>query len=67
MLNSFFLNIGMLIMCMYALYEWSWNVLAFYMVIVVVIMALGYVSLDLKGNHYPVWQPITDVVVYSGQ
>ena len=57
----------MLIMRMYALYERSRKVLAFYIVIVVVVVAVGCVSLDLRGNRYPVWQPIADVGVYSGQ
>ena len=57
----------MLIMRMYALYERSRKVLAFYVVIVVIAMALGCVSLNLRRNQYPVWHPIADVGVYSGQ
>ena len=64
MLISFFLNIGMLIMRMYALYERSQMVLALYIVIVVVVVAVGCVSLNLRGNQYMVWHPIADVVVY---
>ena len=57
----------MLIMCMYALYEWSRKVLALYIVIAVVTMAIGCVSLNLCGNQYKVWHPIADAMVYSGQ
>ena len=52
-------------MHMYALYDRSWKVLAFYIVTVVIVVAVGCVSLDLRGNHYPVWHPIADIVVNS--
>ena len=45
---------GMLIMRMYALYDRSRKVLALYIVIVVVAVAVGCVSFNLRGNHYPV-------------
>ena len=57
----------MLIMRMYALYGQSRKVLGFYIVIVVVVVAVGCVSLNLRGNQNPAWHPIADVVVYSGQ
>ena len=57
----------MLIMRMYALYERSRKVLALYIVIVVVTLAIACVSLNLRRNQHPVWHPIADVVVYSGQ
>ena len=57
----------MLIMRMYALYDRSRKVLAFYIIVVAAVMAVGCVSLNLRGNQYLVWYPITDVVIYSGQ
>ena len=57
----------MLIMRMYALYERSRKVLAFYIVIGVVVVAMGCVSLNLRGNQYPVLHLIADGVVHSGQ
>ena len=44
----FSLNIGMLIMRMYALYDRSRKVLAFYIVIAAVVVAVGCVSLNLS-------------------
>ena len=44
----------MLIMRMYALYERSRKVLALYIVITVAAVAVGSVSLNLRGNQYPV-------------
>jgi len=51
MLIYFSLNIGMLIMRMYALYERSRKVLALYIGVGVVIVIMGCVSLSLRGNH----------------
>ena len=45
------LNIGMLIMRMYALYEQSRKVLALYIGVGVVIVIVGCVSLSLRENH----------------
>ena len=67
MLIYFFLNTGMLIMRMYALYERSRKVLALYIFIVIIVVAVACVSHNLRGNYYPVWGPNADVVVYSGQ
>ena len=64
MLIYFFLNTGMLIMRMYALYERSRKVLALYIFIVVIVVAVACVSHNLRGNYY---RPNADVVVYSGQ
>ena len=52
MLIYFSLNIGMLIMRMYALYERSRKVLALYIVIVIVVVALACVSLNPRRNQY---------------
>ena len=52
MLILFFLNIGMLTMRMYTLYERSRKVLAFCIVIVVVTVAVACVSLNLRENQY---------------
>ena len=41
-------------MRMYALYERSRKVLAFYIVIGVVVVAVGCVSLNLSRNQHPV-------------
>ena len=67
MLIFFSLNIGMLIMRMYALYDRSRKVLALYIVIAVVAVAVGCVSLNLCTIGTQFWHPIADVVVYSGQ
>ena len=49
--NFLSLNIGMLIMRIYALYEQSRKVLALYIVIVIVMVAVGCVSLNLRESH----------------
>ena len=51
----------------YALYDRSRKVLALYIVIVVIAVGVDSVSLNLRGNQYPVSHPIADLVVYSGR
>ena len=57
----------MLTMRIYALYERSRKVLALYIVISIVNLAVGCVSLNRRENQCPVWHPTADVMVYSGQ
>lgn len=40
---------------MYALYERSRKVLAFYIVFAVIFVILGSVSLNFSDNEYPAW------------
>ena len=51
----------------YALYDRSRKVLALYIVIVVIAVGVDSVSLNLRGNQYPVSHPIADLLVYSGR
>ena len=54
-------------MRMYALYERSRKVLAFYIIIAAVILAADCVSLNLGGNSDLPSHSIADSVEYSGQ
>ena len=53
-------------MRMYALYERSRKVLALYIIIAAVILAVACVSLNLDGNSDLPSRSIADSVVYSG-
>ena len=55
----------MLIIRMYALYERSRKVLSMYIVILVAIVVVFCVSLNLRGNQYPVWHLIADYIVVN--
>lgn len=54
-------------MRVYALYERSQKVLALYIVVAVVIVAVGCVSLTSTGNQCPASFSTADLVIYSGQ
>jgi hypothetical protein len=51
--RKFSLEIGILIMRIYALYERSRKVLALYIVVAVITFAVSFVSLNFSGNEYP--------------
>ena len=59
--DFFLLNIGMLIMRMYALYKRSRKVLAMYIVIAVVAVAVGCVSLNLRWIHHDQYSLQSDI------
>jgi hypothetical protein len=54
-------------MRMYALYERSRKVLALYIIVIAVTLAVACVSLDFSGDQYLASHSIADSVVSSGQ
>jgi len=60
------LDIGILIIRMYALYERSRKVLALYIIVGVVMLAVDCVSLNLDGNNDLPLRSIADSIAYSG-